>query len=375
MKSCIRLNGPGNVASWTLMLVAAAGCVGIAQDSTVKPAPPAASPDVRMLADAMLPALYEGVLPCADCAGIRYSLDVRRERVYFLRMTYLGKGSGEGESFDDIGTWTISPDANKVILRGGREAQTMFSIENPETLRKLDAQGNAIESPLNYELKRNASYKPLEPRVLMRGMYSYMADAGLFRECLTQLRYPVAQVGDNAALERAYAGARGQPGAEVLVRVDGRIALQPRMEGSGQQPAVIVERFIGVLPGETCAGDAASATLENTHWKLVEAGGEPVVTAADWAEAYFRLDPMGNRVQGFSGCNQFGGSYRVEGRTLRFSNVAMTMMACSDSRNPESRFSHALNGATSWKIAGRELELQDASGNVLARFEARTPQQ
>ena len=364
-----------HVLSSGLIGLIAAGCFGVTQDSTVKPAPPAASPDVRMMADAMLPALYEGVLPCADCKGLRYSVDIRRDRVYFLRMTYLGKGAGgEGESFDDIGTWSISPDANKLILRGGREASLMFSIENPETLRKLDTAGNPIESTLNYELRRNASYKPLEPRVLMRGVYSYMADAGLFRECLTQLKFPVAQVADNAALERAYTAARAQPGQELLVRVDGRIAMQPRMEGSGLQQALVVERFIEVVPGETCSGAAPSATLENTHWKLIEAGGEPVVTPADRAEAYFRLDPMGNKVEGFSGCNRFSGTYKVEGRTLRFAQVAMTMMACTDSRNPEQSFSRAINGAAAWKITGNQLELLDASGVALARFEARAPQ-
>lgn len=355
--------------------LALAGCFGVTQDPTVKPAPPVASPDVRMLADAMLPALYEGVLPCADCPGIRYSLDVRKDRVYFLRRTYLGKGAGgEGESFYEIGTWNMSPDANRVILRSAKDTPTVFSIENPETLRALDQAGNEIKSTLNYELKRNASYKPLEPRTEMRGLYTYMADAGLFRECLTQLRYPVAQAADNAALERAYSTARQQPGEEVLVKVDGRIAMQPPMEGSGLLPTLVVEKFIAVMPGETCTGAAASATLENTHWRLVEAGGQAVVTPADRREAFFRLDPLGNQVQGFAGCNQFGGSYKVEGRTLRFDQVRMTMMACTDQNNPEQNFTRAINSAAGYKISGNNLELLDASGAVLARFEARAPQ-
>jgi heat shock protein HslJ len=129
-----------------------------------------------------------------------------------------------------------------------------------------------------------------------------------------------------------------------------------------------------VLPGETCSGAAPSATLENTHWKLVEAAGEAVVTPADRSEAYFRLDPMGNRVEGFSGCNRFSGTYKLEGRTLRFAQVAMTMMACSDTRNPEERFSRAINGAAAYKVSGNQLELLDAAGAALARFEARAPQ-
>jgi copper homeostasis protein (lipoprotein) len=186
-----------------------------------------------MLADAMLPALYEGTLPCADCTGIRYSLDIRAYRVYFLRQTYLGKRDGTEESFDDIGVWSASPDAQAIILKGGRESALSFSIENPETLRKLDVEGKPIASTLNYELRRNASYRPLEPRVQMRGMYSYMADAGIFRECITQLKLPVAQLGDNAALEAAYGRSRTEPNQQLLVNLEGRIALQPRTGGWG----------------------------------------------------------------------------------------------------------------------------------------------
>ena len=46
-----------------------------------------------------LPASFSGDLPCADCPGIRYQLDLFSDHVFFLRMIYLGKD----ESFDDIG--------------------------------------------------------------------------------------------------------------------------------------------------------------------------------------------------------------------------------------------------------------------------------
>jgi uncharacterized lipoprotein NlpE involved in copper resistance len=54
-----------------------------------------------------LPALYSGVLPCADCPGIRYELDLRAPSVYFRRMTYLERDV----TFDDIGEWSLTPDA------------------------------------------------------------------------------------------------------------------------------------------------------------------------------------------------------------------------------------------------------------------------
>jgi hypothetical protein len=54
----------------------------------------------------------------------------------------------------------------------------------------------------------------------LQGLYSYMADAGFFVDCASGRRLPVAQEGDNAALESAYARARSTPGGKLLATVD-----------------------------------------------------------------------------------------------------------------------------------------------------------
>ena len=84
--------------------------------------------------------------------------------------------------------------------------------------------------------EKDRDLPPLEPRLAMRGMYKYFADSGRFTECLTRKNLPVAMEQDNAALESAYSKARRQPGEELLVNLEGRVALRPRMEGQGQQP-------------------------------------------------------------------------------------------------------------------------------------------
>ena len=83
-------------------------------------------------------------------------------------------------------------------------------------------------------------------------MYSCMADAGRFTECLTRMDLPVAQEADNAALERAYLEARRQPGEALLVTLRGQIAARPKMDGAGNELALVPERLMGVWPGETC---------------------------------------------------------------------------------------------------------------------------
>jgi copper homeostasis protein (lipoprotein) len=311
-----------------------------------------------------LPATFAGDLPCADCPGIRHQLELFPDQAFFLRMTYLGKG--DNASFDDIGGWTVASDRRTLVLHGGREAPRKFAIKDTNTLRTLDLEGREIASSLNYDLKRSQNLGPLEPRLFMRGMYKYMADAGRFTECLTRRNWPVAQERDNAALESAYSKARRQPGEELLVNLEGQVAMRPKMEGEGQQPTLVVERFIGVWPGETCGARFATEPLENTYWKLTRLGDTPVTVASQQREPHFILNPKSRRVGGSGGCNRLMGSYELNGDRLTFGQMAGTMMACPEGMDTEKAFLQALGQVKQWKIAGQHLELFDAAGKLVA---------
>jgi copper homeostasis protein (lipoprotein) len=110
-----------------------------------------------------LPARYEGVLPCADCSGIRYVLDLREGGRVVVRITYLGKGEGEGTSFEDIGQWSVGPDGRTITIRSDSERSIPlhFTVMDPQTLRKLDTEGKEIQSEANHNLRRVEPYSPL----------------------------------------------------------------------------------------------------------------------------------------------------------------------------------------------------------------------
>jgi len=315
------------------------------------------------------PSSYSGLLPCASCSGIRYTLNLWPDKAFFLRMTYLGKGQGEGDSFYDIGQWGI--DGEILTLMGGKEATQMFAIRDANILRKLDTEGKEIQSKLNYDLTRSKRFEPLEPQLQMRGMYSYMADAGLFQECLTGWRLPVAQSGDNAALEAAYSKARREPGEALLVNLEGTIAIRPKIEGEGTQPTLIVAHFKQIWPDETCGPSYSIAMLESTYWKLVRLGNEPVSLGTGDKEPYMTLMAQGNRVQGFAGCNRLLGSYALNEENLKFARMASTRMACQNGMELEAAFMQALESTVKWKIEGEHLELSDLKGAHVARFESR----
>jgi heat shock protein HslJ len=110
--------------------------------------------------------------------------------------------------------------------------------------------------------------------------------------------------------------------------------------------------------------------LENTYWKLTWLGAAPISVAPGAREPHFILHRDGLRVTGSGGCNRFTGGYEIAGDRLSFGKMAGTMMACQESMETERAFLQALGSAQKALVREQQLDLFDADGNTLARFQA-----
>jgi predicted secreted protein len=109
---------------------------------------------------------YEGVLPCADCKGVRTELALYDDpsgagpQTFELRETYVGTKDGI-RVFETRGKWSA--------LRGkGKDKDAIIYQLNPDKpndvryfirvddrlIRQLDRKQNEIKTPLNYTLNR-----------------------------------------------------------------------------------------------------------------------------------------------------------------------------------------------------------------------------
>jgi putative lipoprotein len=168
----------------------------------------------------------------------------------------------------------------------------------------------------------------------------------------------------------------------------GRYALRARIEANGRliftstehipafgrTPDQPVKIMVSQVSGTNSEGRSSpqkpNASLTNTYWKLTELNGEPALLGAGQRELHMILNTEGNRVKGFSGCNRFTGTYKVEEDHMQFLQMASTNMACMDGMEQEQRFLSALEGATGFKISGDSLSLHGTDGQLLLRFEA-----
>lgn len=325
----------------------------------------------RAMADGIgvLPASYEGELPGAG-NPILWHVDLLPEGRYQLRMIHIGQP--EPNRFDDIGRWARESDNGRIVLRGGREAPVfLMPMEGGAVLRKLDLEGKPIESRQNDRLMRLPQAALIEPRLMLTGMFSYMADAASILLCVDSQRLPVAMEGDYRALETAYLQASLQPGQPLLASLEGLITERPSLEeGRPMQRTLVVERFIAVWPRESCGNTLADSALRGTYWKLVRLGDNPASAATKQREAHLRFATDALRVAGSGGCNRMTGSFELNGDRLRFGRMAATMMSCPDGMDQEKRLLKALEHVERYRIRGSHLELLDATDAVSARFEA-----
>ena len=315
-----------------------------------------------------------GDLPGAG-GPIRWHLDLASDGTYQLRQTFLSRP--QPNAFDAIGRWRLEPGSGSgsgrlVLRRGGEASLFLQPLAAGAALRKLDLQGALVASAANDRLTRLPQAAPIDPRLPLMGLFSYMADAASIRLCATGQRLPVAMEAGYLALERAYLAARpaGRPGQPLLVSLEGLITQRPSME-QGQPPrrTLVVESFTALTPGQGCPREALQ--LRGTTWRLEGLGDHKVAMPAGGRSIELQLSPERLQLACSGGCNRLMGGFSLEGASIRFSQLASTRMGCSPPvMQLEQRYSDALEQVRRWRIDQRRLLLEDASGKTLLRFRA-----
>jgi copper homeostasis protein (lipoprotein) len=296
------------------------------------------------------PATFDGVLACPDCQGIRTTVTLRDDGLFLLRRTYLRPTPS---TIHSLGRWSES---GKRVTLALSDSSYSFSVEESGNWRMANA-----------TLTRMNAVDPLPATMLLRGRYSYMADAAWFEECGTGKRFPVGPSAANARLESEYGKARKAPGEPVVASVFAHLAMVPKVEGEGTRDVVVVDALMRFTPGGAC--NAIARPLEGTRWMLTWRGGAAVAPGPD-PERDAHLIFSGGNVSGSSGCNRVVGAYTRQGAALKFGPLAGTRMACLDGNMAlEQAFLADLGSVTGFRITGNVMELLGGQA-VLARLQA-----
>jgi len=118
-------------------------------------------------------------------------------------------------------------------------------------------------------------------------------------------------------------------------------------------------------PSKDASTDTPNTPLNDTGWLLETLNGQPVM-----ADTQVTLNLGAGALNGADGCNQYSGTYTVDGHKITVNkDIVATMMACAEPvMQQASAYIAALTQATTYKVSGRQLTLLDASGKTLATF-------
>lgn len=102
--------------------------------------------------DSKVAGLYEGVIPAADCPGIKIELMLRDNGRYTMNSEYLERDI----SFSESGGYSVSGDTVSLSTTDGDAFRYRF-LKSGGNLRMLDAGGHTIDGVLkdNYTLTRS----------------------------------------------------------------------------------------------------------------------------------------------------------------------------------------------------------------------------
>lgn len=294
-------------------------------------------------AEVTAPAVYQGVLPCADCQGQDWQLTLLDNKRYQLDIIYLGKDE------------RIISHSGQYQWQGER-----LQLDNNSQLKKheqglqlLDTQGNTIDSELNYRLQALDD----APIVEVSGYYRYYADGHIFMRCNDDQPLPLQANQQRLTMEREYMAQSYLPEEGRFTRIRGQ--LKPKPEGEEGWPEQLYPlSYDGLSSARSCKAEA----LETHGWQLSELAGQSIVSSAT-----LHFDSNDGRSYGSDGCNRFTGGYHLRGQTLSFGTLASTRMACPDQGQQDHEFLTALGQTRQYQLDNGRLVLTDGD-NVLAAF-------
>ena len=103
-------------------------------------------------------------------------------------------------------------------------------------------------------------------------------------------------------------------------------------------------------------------SLENTYWVLTEINGKAITNSSK--PLFIQLNPDGNKISGFGGCNQLAGQYTVSGKKITFKTAA-TQMFCQETMEIETSFFQTLESINGFSILEHDLFLKKENNVVL----------
>jgi heat shock protein HslJ len=158
------------------------------------------------------------------------------------------------------------------------------------------------------------------------------------------------------------------PGGKILVRKKQEAMMSGLSSRKLWKHPLILILSISFLVLAACG--PAQNPLDATSWRLVSMRNENGDLSPSLPGSVVTLNFQATQAAGMAGCNEYSGTYTVDGDALKFGPLSTTRQACPDLQvmQQEQVYMAALEKVQNFKMTQDSLELLDGSRNTLLVF-------
>ena len=284
---------------------------------------------------------FTGTLPCADCPGISYHINLYRDGRFEARQEYLERNKVALVK----GIWLL--EKRSLHLVNQQQTLPAFHFLSSKQLTMLDLSGKPISSNLNYQLQREPELKKLDTRQAMLGLYRLQDNQATFTSCRSGDTLQVANTQFHLPVMRQYQQDERYKGQAVIATLVGR-------RGQDEQAnTLFIDKFEQFWPGAICPEQNTPGKMQGIVWRAEKLTNTYVPQQLNVRVIF----DQNERLYGFAGCNNFNGSYKQRSNQLTVQPLVSTRKFCADSSALEQKFTQSLQSADRAEVNGDKLQL------------------
>lgn len=284
---------------------------------------------------------FTGTLPCADCPGISYHINLYRDGRFELRQEYLERNQVNLVK----GIWLL--ENRSLHLVNQQHTLPAFHFLSNQQLTMLDLSGKPISANNKYHLQRDAEFKKLDTREAMLGLYMLSNNQATFTSCRSGDILNVANTQHHLPVMRQYQQDARFNGNAVIATLVGR-------KGQDDQTnTLFIDKFEQFWPGATCPDLMQPGKIQGIVWRAEKLANRYVPQQLNVRVIFDQND----RLYGFAGCNNFNGHYKQRSNQLTVQPLVTTRKFCTESSELEQLFTQSLQTADRAEVNGDKLQL------------------
>ena len=284
---------------------------------------------------------FTGTLPCADCPGISYHLNLFRDGRFEVRQEYLERNQVELVK----GIWLL--EKRSLHLVNQQQTLPAFHFLSNQRLAMLGLNNKPIAGNEQYQLQRDAEFKKLDTRQAMLGLYKLTDNQASFTSCRSGETLNVANTQHHLPVMRQYQQDERYRGQAVIATLLGR-------RGQDDQAGTLfIDKFEQFWPGAVCPDQVPPGKMQGIVWRAEKLTDQYVPQQLNVRVIFDQND----RLYGFAGCNNFNGNYKQRSSQLSIQPLVSTRKFCADSSALEQQFTRSLQSADRAEVNGNKLQL------------------